>query len=225
MRRTEVLQGPREMKLESVLDRWQRRKLSHEEASGVLGMSEQIRAGAGSRRAPCDAESRSTNRGGVSEVRPRADTGDRSWQPADSTRSGRNLAPGTVGSRADRRRGTRATGLDRQILTTRGTDPTKGSDGIPRRHGCPTASAGADSQIPSTRRDAGWPPLDSPPAASRVRHRSMRSADLQARSTARRLRAPIGKAVSDAVSSARAAAAGFCVERLAAEARLCGARG
>jgi transposase len=40
MRRTEVLQGLREMKFESVLDRWQRRELSQAEAAEMLGMSE-----------------------------------------------------------------------------------------------------------------------------------------------------------------------------------------
>lgn len=40
MRRTEVLQGLREMRFESVLDRWKRRELSQVEAAEVLGMSE-----------------------------------------------------------------------------------------------------------------------------------------------------------------------------------------
>ena len=40
MRRTEVVQGLREMKFESVLDRWRRRELTQEEAGEVLGMSE-----------------------------------------------------------------------------------------------------------------------------------------------------------------------------------------
>ena len=40
MRRTEVLQGLREMKFESVLDRWRRRELTQEEAAEVLGMSD-----------------------------------------------------------------------------------------------------------------------------------------------------------------------------------------
>ena len=40
MRRTEVLQGLRRMKFESVLDRWEQRELSQAEAAEVLGMSE-----------------------------------------------------------------------------------------------------------------------------------------------------------------------------------------
>jgi hypothetical protein len=40
MGRTEVLQGLREMKFESVLDRWRRRELTQEEAAEVLGMKE-----------------------------------------------------------------------------------------------------------------------------------------------------------------------------------------
>jgi len=40
MRRTEVLQGLREMRFESVLDRWKRRELSQVEAAEILGMSE-----------------------------------------------------------------------------------------------------------------------------------------------------------------------------------------
>jgi transposase len=40
MRRTEVLQGLREMKFESVLDRWRGRELTQGEAAEVLGMSE-----------------------------------------------------------------------------------------------------------------------------------------------------------------------------------------
>ena len=40
MRRTEVLQGLRGMKFESILDRWRRRELRQEEAAEVLGMSD-----------------------------------------------------------------------------------------------------------------------------------------------------------------------------------------
>jgi transposase len=40
MGRAEVLQGLREMKFESVLDRWRRRELSQAEAAEILGMSE-----------------------------------------------------------------------------------------------------------------------------------------------------------------------------------------
>ena len=40
MRRTEVLQGLREMKFESVLDRWRQQELSQGEVAEILGMSE-----------------------------------------------------------------------------------------------------------------------------------------------------------------------------------------
>ena len=40
MRRTEVLQGLRRMKFETILERWKGRELSQSEAAEILGMSE-----------------------------------------------------------------------------------------------------------------------------------------------------------------------------------------